>query len=583
MNKKPKVSIIIPVYNGKDYVEEAIDSALNQTYDNKEIIVVNDGSKDNTEEICLRYKDKIKYYSKENGGVSTALNLAISKATGEYISWLSHDDLYYSNKIEEEIKFADNKTIVMSDYDLIDENGKFISKIVLSSDRINNSKSVALMKGYINGITLLIPKNAFDDCGEFDPELKCTQDYDMWFKMILSGYKFKHVEKSLAMSRQHRNQTTNTSPRMVSEGNALWINMFTNLPENIILEDYDTKYSFYRQVSDVLKLSPYFEAYNECVKLMNLNREQIDVSNIKVSVIIPFYDEKVSVIKRAVDSVLNQSHKNTEIILINDNPDSYKKNMLKEILTNENIVYLENEKNLGVSISRNNGINIAKGEYISFLDADDEYLEDKILTQLVEMVRNGSKFSHTSYLTVDETNKEKVIDSGKQNGDVLKNAIVSCRIATPSVMINKNIITDNNYKFNEKIGIGEDTCFWLNILIKYDLLGIDIPLVKVHIDSNSAAYNDDKQFIGLQNILTFVLNNSSLNKYSLQVAQLAYSYSKIILNNSGSDELNNILNSKSWKITKPLRLMSKTFKSLKDNGVKGTCNLIKRYLCKNKR
>ena len=150
-------------------------------------------------------------------------------------------------------------------------------------------------------------------------------------------------------------------------------------------------------------------------------------------------------------------------------------------------------------------------------------------------------------------------------------------------MINKKIITDNNYKFNEKIGIGEDTCFWLNILIKYDLLGIDIPLVKVHIDSNSAAYNDDKQFIGLQNILTFVLNNSSLNKYSLQVAQLAYSYSKIILNNSGSDELNNILNSKSWKITKPLRLMSKTFKSLKDNGVKGTCNLIKRYLCKNKR
>ena len=108
MNKKLKVSIIIPVYNGKDYVEEAIDSALNQTYDNKEIIVVNDGSKDNTEEICLRYKDKIKYYSKENGGVSTALNLAISKATGEYISWLSHDDLYYSNKIEEEIKFADD-------------------------------------------------------------------------------------------------------------------------------------------------------------------------------------------------------------------------------------------------------------------------------------------------------------------------------------------------------------------------------------------------------------------------------------------------------------------------------------------
>lgn len=584
MNKKPKVSIIIPVYNGQDYVEEAINSALNQTYDNKEIVVVNDGSKDNTEKICLKYKDKIKYYSKENGGVSTALNLAISKSTGEYISWLSHDDLYYPNKIEQEIKYADENTIVMSNYDLIDEKGNMFLKISLSSDRINNFKSIALMKGYINGITLLIPKSAFKKCGEFNPELRCTQDYDMWFRMINKGYRFKHIDKSLAMSRQHRNQTTNTSPRMVSEGNALWINMFTNLPENIIKEDYKTLYSFYRQESEFLKLSPYEEAYKECLKLMEKNKKEIDVSNIKVSVIIPFYDEDINVIERAVNSILNQSHKNIEIILINDNPIVYKKKMLKNILNNDNVVYLENEKNLGVSISRNNGISIASGKYISFLDADDEYEKDKILIQLTEMERNEAEFSHTSYMTIDEKNNKNIIDSGKQSGDVLKEAIVSCRIATPSVMLLKDVIVKNKYSFNDKIGIGEDTCFWLNILIKYDLLGIDIPLVKVHIDTNSAAYNEDKLFIGLQNILTFVLNNPDLNKYSNQVARLAFNYSNTLSNNiSCSYELNKILNSKSWKITKPLRLMSKTLKSLKNNGVKGTYNLIKRYLCKNKK
>ena len=76
-----KVSIIIPVYNGSNYVKEAIDSALAQTYKNKEIIVVNDGSTDEgaTRDIVKSYGDKVTYYEKENGGVSTALNLGIEK------------------------------------------------------------------------------------------------------------------------------------------------------------------------------------------------------------------------------------------------------------------------------------------------------------------------------------------------------------------------------------------------------------------------------------------------------------------------------------------------------------------------
>ena len=100
----PLVSIVIPVYNGANFVREAIDSALAQTYRNIEIIVVNDGSTDNTRDIALSYGDKIRYFEKENGGVSTALNLAISEMKGEYFSWLSHDDLYAPEKVEAEIE-----------------------------------------------------------------------------------------------------------------------------------------------------------------------------------------------------------------------------------------------------------------------------------------------------------------------------------------------------------------------------------------------------------------------------------------------------------------------------------------------
>ena len=117
--KNPKVSIVIPVYNGSNYLKDAIDSALSQTYNNLEIIVVNDGSNDEgkTKAIAESYGNKIIYLEKENGGASSALNLARKKMTGDYFSWLSHDDMYYPNKISrqvEELQNYDKKTILFS-------------------------------------------------------------------------------------------------------------------------------------------------------------------------------------------------------------------------------------------------------------------------------------------------------------------------------------------------------------------------------------------------------------------------------------------------------------------------------------
>ena len=102
----PLVSIIIPVFNGSNYLEDAIQSCLNQYYKNIEILVINDGSDDDhaTEQIAAKYKDKIRYFYKENGGCGSALNLGIQEMKGEYFSWLSHDDLYSPNKINSQIE-----------------------------------------------------------------------------------------------------------------------------------------------------------------------------------------------------------------------------------------------------------------------------------------------------------------------------------------------------------------------------------------------------------------------------------------------------------------------------------------------
>ena len=101
---QPRVTIVIPVYNGAKYMREAIDSALAQSYENVEVIVVNDGSTDQTEEIALSYGDRIRYAAKENGGVSTALNMGIACMTGDYFQYLPHDDLLHPDKIKLQIE-----------------------------------------------------------------------------------------------------------------------------------------------------------------------------------------------------------------------------------------------------------------------------------------------------------------------------------------------------------------------------------------------------------------------------------------------------------------------------------------------
>jgi len=257
------VSIVIPVYNGSNYLKEAIDSALAQTYKNIEIIVVNDGSTDNTEEIAKSYGDKIRYFSKENGGVSSALNLALREMKGEYFSWLSHDDVYFPEKIEKQVdflrKFEDKNVILYSNYNIINENSKIIDTIIRNHKLLEDKMEYAVLRGGINGITLLIPKKAFDDYGHFDEKLKCTQDYAKWFEMMKT-YKFVHMPIVLAKHRFHQAQETVNNPNVVAEGNELWIKMMRDLPPETKERLEGSELEFFKQMTFFLKETPYKEA-----------------------------------------------------------------------------------------------------------------------------------------------------------------------------------------------------------------------------------------------------------------------------------------------------------------------------------
>lgn len=213
------VSIVIPAYNASLYLTQAIESALAQTYQAVEVIVINDGSTDDgtTRKIGMSYGDRIRYYEKENGGCASALNYGIQVMSGEWFSWLSHDDLYMPEKIEKLIalieKFNLNpESIVLGCNDLImNPQGETTRNFFNNSTGILSPEKAfgeTLNVKTINGCGLLIPKAILDRVGGFRTDYKHLLDREMWMRIALNRYSYCFDEKPLVISRVHNQQIT---------------------------------------------------------------------------------------------------------------------------------------------------------------------------------------------------------------------------------------------------------------------------------------------------------------------------------------------------------------------------------------
>jgi glycosyltransferase involved in cell wall biosynthesis len=207
----PLVTFVIPVYNGANYLGEAIDSALGQTYPNVEIIVVNDGSTDGgrTADIALSFGNRIRYIEKTNGGVATALNRGIREMRGEFFSWLSHDDVYYAEKISRQIatfrETEDDKTILHCNYDVIDHVSQIVGRGAIDNFALNNA-ILSIVGTYVNGCSMLVPKTAFEAAGLFNESLTNSQDNQLWLRIVMKGYRLRYVPDILIKSRKHAEQ-----------------------------------------------------------------------------------------------------------------------------------------------------------------------------------------------------------------------------------------------------------------------------------------------------------------------------------------------------------------------------------------
>lgn len=248
MKNPPLVSIVIPVYNGSNYLSQAIESALSQTYPSLEVLVINDGSTDEgrTKDVAKSFGDRIRYFEKENGGVATALNLGIEMMKGDFFSWLSHDDLYYPNKIEKQIDFYNNNDekniVVFSHEDIIDSSGGLVYK---SKGYIQKNEPLAytlLYSRFISGCSLLIPRSAFQSAGFFDPQYKTVQDYALFFRIMAAGYSFEYCSITSGMARNHDEQDSNTKKALHrNEKDKLNLELLQGLPRHLWFEPLSNK------------------------------------------------------------------------------------------------------------------------------------------------------------------------------------------------------------------------------------------------------------------------------------------------------------------------------------------------------
>ena len=264
----PLVSIVIPVYNGSNYMREAIDSALAQTYKNIEIVVVNDGSRDEgkTDSIAKSYGDRIRYFFKENGGCASALNAGIAQMRGEYFSWLSHDDVYLPGKIERQIEIlstlARKDTVLYSGYEMIDAKSRCIGTLrpdaMLPPDKLN-IPLMPLLRGLIHGCTLLIHKKYFDILGRFEENRPHTQDYAMWFKLLRIAPIYFDNQINVR-GRLHVEQSTHKIQGQMEECNTLWCGFLRQLTREEILAMADTQYQFLMEAAAFFLCAKYDKA-----------------------------------------------------------------------------------------------------------------------------------------------------------------------------------------------------------------------------------------------------------------------------------------------------------------------------------
>jgi len=211
----PLISVIIPAFNADKYIDETIDSVINQSYQNIEVIVINDGSTDNTLEVLEKFHDKITVLTTENRGVSHARNYGVNRSKGSVLAFVDSDDIWLSDKLERQVN--DLKKLNWSHCDSF-YFGEHESGTVKRSDLSTMCHGAVfeplLKENFITTSTVLIKKETFIENGGFDEGLEALEDWKLWLAVARKN-DLAYVAEPLTRYRVYSGSTSRRARKML--------------------------------------------------------------------------------------------------------------------------------------------------------------------------------------------------------------------------------------------------------------------------------------------------------------------------------------------------------------------------------
>ena len=397
------ISIVIPVYNTEKCLGGCLNSIQNQTYKNFEVILVNDGSMDHSESICMDFvkvDTRFKYFTKVNGGASSARNFGLDNVTGDFITFIDADDWVDENHLEvllNNIK-ENNSDMAVSSIKKFDNVRNFEfrvyskqEKYLLNYNKLNREEFLVILPKLIHAsnsykiaVSKLFKKELVTDV-RFDESIVYGEDLDFFFKLYNKVNSISYVDEVTYIYRLHDESSSSKFGQLHMEQElAIYKKMYERIEElglptihyvNTLrnLLDYRKDYLDNRDL--------YNEYFDFLEKIEKKNTYPKDL----ISIIVPIYNVS-PYLRLCLESIEKQTCSHFEVLLINDGSRDNSKDICLEFVERDNRFKYIEQQNAGLSAARNTGILNATGEFITFIDGDDfiesNYLEELYYTSL---------------------------------------------------------------------------------------------------------------------------------------------------------------------------------------------------------
>ena len=566
---EPKVSVIIPVYNVEEYLRQCLDSVINQTLKEIEIICVDDGSTDSSLEILKEYAEKdkrITVITQKNSGVGYSRNLGIKISKGTFISFIDPDDYYpdthtllemYKAAIKYNVKICGGSLIIFDNQKnvTIHKKNEFD---YFTKNKLCSYKDFQYDYGFQRYI---YQRNFIQQNNIYFPNYRRFQDPPFMIKAFAEAEQF-YALKSYVYSYRFNYKKINWTEEKV-------FHLLNGLRDNLSMSqkyDLDKLYSLTMNRLNKEYKKIIMEQYSERIQnikneIMNIclnyahNKYKNTKLTPKVSIVLPIYNAE-PFLRECLDSIINQTLKDIEIICVNDGSTDKSLDIIKEYADKDIRIRYIDKPNAGYGQTMNCGIDLATGEYIGIVEPDD-FIE----LNMYETLYNKAKCTNVDFIKGDiyfwwsHTNKRKysniISDKNLYNKiqyDLSNKGLTVSAIANCAGIYKHNFLQNSNIRFNETPGASfQDQGFYYQVIFYgKSALFINKPFYHYRQDNSNSSINTLNKVSCIFEEYKFI--NKKLNELKHKEKFYPLFYSKMI-------------NSYLWNLSKSDNNMFSIFKN----------------------